>query len=502
MKSKIIKKITNISIIISIIILPVLLIFKEGIDDLDELWQYNFANNMCKGLVPYRDFNIVVTPFFPFLASMFLRIFSNQLIVMRIFNTIIFASILIMSYKIFKILKLNNVVNLLFVLILYFLFYYDLGVEYNYLILLITLIFLYIELYNTDKYGIFELKNDFWLGVLIGINILTKHTIGIIISCAFLFYKLIFIKDRDDLQKIVKILIYRFCGMLIPIIILFFYLIINDALYEFINYCILGIGEFNNKVSYLKLFFNKNILIAFFAFLTPMTLLSFIGLFRYRYNNEVKKILILLIFSIAMFVGIFPIANSGHFIIYGFIGILSTLYMLYIILKKNIKNGRYKIFIKNFAKLYIYMCLIIYILLESKALFELYKNNKICKNELDNYYGIIITEATINKINTIDEFIINKKEAGKKVLILDSSACFYNIPINIYNKDYDMFNKGNLGRNGESRIIKEISESKDTIYLILNDKYTKNWQTPLDIINYVKENKDKTGEILQFDIYE
>ena len=122
MKSKIIKKITNISIIISIIILSVLLIFKEGIDDLDELWQYNFANNMCKGLVPYRDFNIVVTPFFPFLASMFLRIFSNQLIVMRIFNTIIFASILIMSYKIFKILKLNNVVNLLFVLILYFLF--------------------------------------------------------------------------------------------------------------------------------------------------------------------------------------------------------------------------------------------------------------------------------------------------------------------------------------------------------------------------------------------
>ena len=54
----------------------------------------------------------------------------------------------------------------------------------------------------------------------------------------------------------------------------------------------------------------------------------------------------------------------------------------------------------------------------------------------------------------------------------------------------------------ENNIIEEISNSKDTKYLILNDKYNKNWQTPLKVIDYVKENKTKTGEIEIFDIYE
>ena len=56
--------------------------------------------------------------------------------------------------------------------------------------------------------------------------------------------------------------------------------------------------------------------------------------------------------------------------------------------------------------------------------------------------------------------------------------------------------------NGEKRIIKEIVNSKDTKYLILKDEFNKNWQTPLEIINYVKKNKIKTGEIEIFDIYE
>ena len=77
----------------------------------------------------------------------------------------------------------------------------------------------------------------------------------------------------------------------------------------------------------------------------------------------------------------------------------------------------------------------------------------------------------------------------------------YMIPIDRYNKDFDMFNKGNLGYNGEQRIIEQISRENDKQYLILKDTYSKNWQTPTDIIEYVKENKVKVGEIAIFDIY-
>ena len=34
-------------------------IFIKTISDLDELWNYNFANNISKGLIPYNDFNII-----------------------------------------------------------------------------------------------------------------------------------------------------------------------------------------------------------------------------------------------------------------------------------------------------------------------------------------------------------------------------------------------------------------------------------------------------------
>lgn len=76
------------------------------------------------------------------------------------------------------------------------------------------------------------------------------------------------------------------------------------------------------------------------------------------------------------------------------------------------------------------------------------------------------------------------------------------IPLNRYNKNYDLLLKGNLGYNGEDKLIKEISNSENIQYLILKDEYDKNWQISLKVINYVKENKTKIGQIDIFDIYE
>ena len=51
-------------------------------------------------------------------------------------------------------------------------------------------------------------------------------------------------------------------------------------------------------------------------------------------------------------------------------------------------------------------------------------------------------------------------------------------------------------------MIKQISESKNTKYLVLKEGYRENWQAPVEIINYVKNNKEKIGEIAIFNIYE
>jgi len=76
------------------------------------------------------------------------------------------------------------------------------------------------------------------------------------------------------------------------------------------------------------------------------------------------------------------------------------------------------------------------------------------------------------------------------------------IPIDIYNKDYDMFNKGNLGSEGEEGQIENLKNEKNIIVLIKNDKYARNWQNPEKVRKHIIENWNKKGEINQFDIYE
>ena len=44
---------------------------------MDEVWCYGFAYNISKGLVPYRDFNMIITPLYSFAGSLFIKIFTS-----------------------------------------------------------------------------------------------------------------------------------------------------------------------------------------------------------------------------------------------------------------------------------------------------------------------------------------------------------------------------------------------------------------------------------------
>lgn len=108
-----------------------------------------------------------------------------------------------------------------------------------------------------------------------------------------------------------------------------------------------------------------------------------------------------------------------------------------------------------------------------------------------------------NGIQEVGDFILGQNENGKDVYILDATAALYMIPIDKYNKDYDMFNKGNFGAKGEEGQIENLKNTtKDTLVLIMNDNYRRNWQNPEKVRNYIIENWTRIGEIRNFDIYE
>jgi len=118
-------------------------------------------------------------------------------------------------------------------------------------------------------------------------------------------------------------------------------------------------------------------------------------------------------------------------------------------------------------------------------------------SELNHFSYIPIEYGLQEEIKKISNYI----KENKDVKMLYYSAAIYNIPLDIYNKDLDMFNTGNFGYKGNDRIKKEILNSKDVKYLILKDIYYNNWQTPYDIIEFTKNNKILEGEIGPFNIY-
>ena len=60
----------------------------------DELFNYGFAYNILNGLVPYRDFNMIIPPLFNYLLAGILKLFGTKLIVYHF----VIASIILLIF--------------------------------------------------------------------------------------------------------------------------------------------------------------------------------------------------------------------------------------------------------------------------------------------------------------------------------------------------------------------------------------------------------------------
>ena len=81
--------------------------------NLDEVWNYGFAHNIYSGLIPYKDFNMILTPFYPFLMSLPFHLFGSSMLVFHIEQAII----LLFCFSFFHYL-------FLFLVIIYFYSFY------------------------------------------------------------------------------------------------------------------------------------------------------------------------------------------------------------------------------------------------------------------------------------------------------------------------------------------------------------------------------------------
>ena len=80
------KKKDIIVLLLIIIYIGVLITYSNADNDL--IWNYGFSYNIASGLTMYKDFNMVITPLYPALCGLFMRLFGNNFISFNIINTL------------------------------------------------------------------------------------------------------------------------------------------------------------------------------------------------------------------------------------------------------------------------------------------------------------------------------------------------------------------------------------------------------------------------------
>jgi len=491
-------------LIIVLIISPTIL--NRGIGNLDELWNYNFARNFANGLVPYRDFNMVQTPLLPMIAGTILKIFPNELLTMRILAIILHASIIFTMYKILERFLIDKKL-IAGILILYFYLVKDyINIDYNYATLLVTLIMLYIEIFqNKEKLLQANKKKDLLIGLLAGVTILFKQSTGIIIAIVALFYKILYIRKKQDLIEFKNILVVRMIAMLIPLTILFIYLTFNNAVSDFIDYAIQGIRTFSNNIPYSNLIKNDDMLIKLSVIAPVILVVSYL---HSLIKNE-KGVNTITAYAIGMFAVAFPISDKIHFYIAFTPSIILWVCLLQQALlsikKESKKRKQTKLdkYLTTFASTFLDLIIIVSVSLNTLIGGQaVYKYAKSARNniELEHFKYIEMSNEQLQEIRDVDKYISLDKE--NEVYILDSDAAVFMIPLNRYNKDFDMFLKGNLGAKGEDGQIERIKTmDTNTKLLIKSEGRALNWQNPNKVTEYIKSNLNKIGKIQYFDIY-
>lgn len=164
-----IKKITkNILIYLGFVLAISAYVLPQYLGNLDEMWVYNFSKCIADGLLPYKDISMVITPLLPIIGAVFLKIFGNSMFVFRILEILETAGILFLMYKIMQTLKIKKGIALTITLMILF-GYSHLGIfcfDYNWTVLLIELLLLYIELKSKEIPLECKIPKEIMLGIL------------------------------------------------------------------------------------------------------------------------------------------------------------------------------------------------------------------------------------------------------------------------------------------------------------------------------------------------
>ena len=233
----------------------------------DLIWNYGFCYNVAKGLKMYSDFNMVITPLYPTIFGLIMKLLGNNVIIFFLSNALLPTIIFMIIYKYYRKAFIESILLLSFVS----------NPNYN----LLCLTFLFILFILEDKK-----KNDYLIGFVLGLLFLTKSSMGLLTLASLYYIK--------DIKKIIK----RFIGFIIPNIIYIIYFYLDGSLIDYFNYAFGSLFDFATK--------NYRSGVGVIIFIISLVFL----IYKFIKKKDIK-LLYILFFQIMSY----PIFNEIHIIV-------------------------------------------------------------------------------------------------------------------------------------------------------------------------------------------
>lgn len=423
----------DILILIIIFIYTGILITYSNADN-DLIWNYGFSYNFANHLLMYKDYNMVITPLYPFLGGILMRILGNNFLIFNLYNTILSTILYYYLYKKYPHTFIPSIILISFIL----------RPSYNFLVLFLVLILLNI---NEEK--------DFFIGFILGLLFLTKQSfILLILPSIYLITK-------------PKRLFKRIGAFFLPCLFFLIYFILTNTFLDFLNYTFLGLFSFSSKNS----FFNLG---------TIFILSLIIYLFLYYLKTKDIKVLYLITYQIMAY----PIFNTMHII-------LSIIPVIIYFLDKLVKKKKYNL---NYLRYFNYFVSILLICPLLSIPLQ-YFNKDLVEGENALEYKNISRSYLVNK-----DLFLKEVPNLNNTYFLMYDAYIYKYLLNNPITSYDLLLNGNLGYNGEERVIDYFNSLDSNTYFVLNRVYT-GGQLSKNIDAYIRNHYHKVKDFQEFTLY-
>ena len=480
--------------------------FRELINT-DEVWNFTFALNISKGLLPYRDFNYLQTPLPALINGILFCIFGRHILVMRLAGAALFAAIGALLYKSGRLLGADRILAALPGFGVIMMFSTNIFFEYSDFILFLLLTLMGIDLAAAARGRISQPTALFASGILGGMAVLSKQTYGLFTAAASLvslFILCLFL--GKGVREAFRAAFFRLAGLLIPCLAFLIYLLASGTFDDFLDMCLYGISNFTAYYHYRGLF-EEGPAFAAAAALMPacLALGAVFAIWRLARSRARSRsgilMLIILVYSCFGMINPVPLANKFHFEICSVPVMLAAilLYVQALAAGRGVRARKIRAFFRRIVSIAAFMAnaaILFYILIYNT--YDISRNLEF-HTDIACFEGTFMGNALAGEIDEVDRFVEAERAQGHEVFVLDNKAEFYLAPLGIYHKYLDMFLNGNLGTVEPGQCL-ERSRRPGAVYLIPR-RGRSNTQYPREAVEEFKNTLTPSGSLGDFEIY-